>query len=134
MSAARALSASTTATSSAAALAASFSAWNRPMWPTPITAVRSGLIGASASRLVEARLARRARLESLVHPVVLLGHLGDALLDVGVHAARVGGEVIGGEIVPRRLDAHQVARAAGQHARHAGQNLRAGDARDARQA
>src|SRR6185295_14993146 len=69
---------------------------------------------------IEPRFTCGPRLEALVHPVVLLRHGGDALLDVVVHAARIRDQVVGRESLPRRLDGEQVARSARQHARHAG--------------
>src|SRR5690348_15972958 len=55
------------------------------------------------------RLAGRARLEALVRPEILLGHLEDALLDERVHAAHVRLEVAGGIVLPLRIELHHVA-------------------------
>src|SRR5215831_14733213 len=50
-------------------------------------------------------LAGRARLEALVRPEILLGHLAHAILDEGVHAAHVGLEVARRIVLPRGIEA-----------------------------
>src|SRR5512135_2939619 len=72
----------------------------------------AGFANTAAILCVKARLALGTRLEAPVHPIVLLGHLEHFLLDVGVHAARVGLDILGREILPRRLEAGDVARPA----------------------
>src|SRR5918992_3394618 len=91
------------------------------MWPAPTTA--------TVNRIW---LPFRARLEPLVHPEVLLGHLAHALLDEGEHAPGVGRIVAARKAGPRRIEARDVS-AAGQHAGHTGHHLGASDARNIRQ-
>src|SRR5688572_7723349 len=81
--------------------------------------------------LVRVGLARRAGLEALVRPEVLLRHLAHALLDERVHAAHVGLEVLRGVIVPCRVEARDVAVTllARDHRNH----RRTADAREPRQ-
>src|SRR2546430_1480279 len=81
---------------------------------------RAGTLSREGS--IPSGLTRRSRLETLVRPEVLLGHFAHALLDEGVHAARVGRIVVGREIFPDRIAPQLVAVAARQHARHAGQH------------
>src|SRR5258706_6794752 len=93
--------------------------------PVPCILV-NGSFMASAS--IESGFPFRARLEPLVQPEVLLGHLEHALLDESQHAPRVCRVVAAREIVPRRVDAQHVTGTAGKHPRHARQHRRAGPA------
>ncbi len=74
-----------------------------------------------------------ARLEPLVQPEVLLGHLEHALLDEGHHAPRVRCVVAAREVRPGREDAQHVAVTRGEHPRHAGQNRHARQAGNIRE-
>src|SRR5450432_3214005 len=76
-------------------------------------------------------LARRARLEALVRPEILLGHLFHALLDECVHAAHIGLDVARRVILPRGIEARDIALP--HLARDDGDHLGAGDLREARQ-
>src|SRR5688500_16618613 len=96
------------------------------MWPAPITA------SFTARASIEPRLAGRARLEPLVQPEVLLGHLEHPLLDESHHAPRVRVVVAAREIAPRRIQPRPVA-AAGKHARHARHDGGAGAAGNIRE-
>src|SRR5712675_1891741 len=89
---------------------------DRPTTAMVLAVCRSVLICSSGGfwKLIETLLALRAGLEPLVQPVVLLRHLARALLNVSQHAPRVGDRIVAGKLAPGRLDAHQVAFAAGQ--------------------
>src|SRR6185436_20662519 len=78
--------------------------------PVPCILVNGSFIGGAS---IEPDFAFRARLEPLVQPKVLLGHLEHALLDESQHAPRVRRVVAAREIVPRRIDAQHVAGASG---------------------
>src|SRR4051812_28963140 len=87
-------------------------AWRTPSittkslpWPC-ILVERSLMVSFS---LVRRRLARRARLEALVRPEVLLGHLAHALLDEGVHAPHIGLDVARRIVPPCRIETRDVA-------------------------
>src|SRR5690349_1511776 len=87
-------------------------AWRTPSittkslpWPCILAnRMRIGLFS-----LVRRRLARRAGLEALVGPEVLLRHLAHPILDERVHAAHVGLEVARGIVLPFGIEAHHVA-------------------------
>src|SRR5260221_14573128 len=78
---------------------------------------------------VAPRLAWRTRLEALVQPVILLGHLASAILDKSIHAPGVVLHARPGEILPRRIKARDIAASARQLARDARNNARARHAR-----
>src|SRR5258708_13457029 len=82
---------------------------------------------------IPSRLARRPGLETLVCPEVLLGHFVHAILDESVHAARVGGIVAAGEILPYRIAPQLVSAAPPQHPRHPAHHATPGEPRNARQ-
>src|SRR5689334_12769762 len=106
--------------------------------PAPCILVNLSLIRRASPRNPAASipflLSRRSRLEALVRPEVLLGHLANALLDEGVHAARVGRVVVARKTLPRRIAPQLVSGAARQHARHAREHAGAREARDSRKA
>src|SRR5262245_66553088 len=85
----------------------------------------------SAGSIV-ARLARRAGLEALVQPQVLLRHRQDALLDEGVHPPSIALEVLGRKILPRGVELQHVTLRARQLARDRRHDRGAGHPRDAR--
>ena len=69
---------------------------------------------------VKRGLSRGTGLESLVGPVVLLGHLQHPLLDEGIHATGVCQGVSRWVIFPGGVEAHFVSLATRQHPRHTG--------------
>src|SRR3954466_11832705 len=63
---------------------------------------------------IEPCLAGWTRLEALVQPVILFGHRHNLLLDECIHAPRILFDAGAGEIVPRRMEAGDIAATAWQ--------------------
>src|SRR5882762_11958211 len=77
-------------------------------------------------------LTRWPGLETLVRSEVLLRHFAHALVDKGVHTARVRLIVVAREIFPGRIAPQLISGAARQQARHTGQHACTGEPRHAR--